>query len=315
MLWVHNEEKAADRLRGMLEVVAVWAADDAPNALVWLETYAQGNGRLEAVNHGIELWSQQDPVAAARWIGGMANDGSKLAAVQALVSNWAETDPQAAIQWITTLPANAIRDEAARNLVNTWMPHDPEAATIWALAEAEFDGNHKLLNDSIRQFTAIDPAAAESFIRKLTEARQTPDVIEAYVESLAQEQPGIAADWLASLHTNDPLYSPDHARILMQEWSRSDSVAASTWLSERTPGPERDAAITGFASTMIPFEPEAVAEWANIISDPQQRMQTLTRSLTAWAQAHPRAALEWVQGADLSAAVRQDLTQKIIASH
>ena len=89
MQWLQSEFTGPERLRGMLEVVAVWAADDSENALLWLESNAQGLARLETLNSGIELWSQQDPTAAATWVEGMANDGSKVTAATVLAATWA----------------------------------------------------------------------------------------------------------------------------------------------------------------------------------------------------------------------------------
>ena len=65
----------------------------------------------------------------------------------------------------------------------------------------------------------------------------------------------------------------------MEEWSRSDSVAASDWLSQQSNGPRRDAAIAGFAQAMIDYEPQAVAEWVNTLSNPEARVTALENSI------------------------------------
>ena len=37
MLWLQSQNAGASRLRGMLEVVAIWAANDSESTLLWLE--------------------------------------------------------------------------------------------------------------------------------------------------------------------------------------------------------------------------------------------------------------------------------------
>lgn len=311
MAWLQNQENSPQRLRGMLEVVALWAADDSEGALLWLESNAQGIARLETLNSAVELWSAQDPVAASEWIAGMANDGSKVTATKALVDNWARAQPEEASAWVSALPYGPLRDDAAQALIESWTKIDPEKAAIWALAEAEFYGNSELLYNSIEQFTKVDPENAELFLRNLTQAYDAPETIETYVRTLAQTDPVEAMQWQSRLTDEDLLSNESNTRIIMQEWSRTDSVAASAWLSEQAPGADRDAAILGFNDTILQYEPEAATAWANYISDPEQREQLLRSSIQEWAYAQPHEALKWVKEAELDPALRTSLASEI----
>ncbi len=311
MHWLQTEATSHNRLRGMLEVVALWAAKDSPAALLWLESNAQGLARVETLNTGMELWGQQDPVAAAAWIDGMVNDGSKVSAAKALVSSWAGQDPENASQWIGQLPLGRLRDEAARTLVDSWAKTEPEAAAIWALSEAEFNGNTDLLKLSIEQYTQTSPHEAEHFVRSMHEAYQAPAAIEAYVRSLARTDPIKAMDWQHALPAADPLRQTKHAEIIMQEWSHIDSVAASIWLHSAVPGTQRDAAIIGFTTTMLHFDPEAAVAWSNTISVPEQRIAQLNRAMQSWAYTHPDQALDWLQQTALEPDLRRALADQI----
>lgn len=313
MEWLKSDVSGSDRLRGMLAVVGIWAADDSEAALLWLESNAQGLARLESLRSGVELWSQQDPVATAAWINGMANDGSKVTATQALAGNWAAQDPQAAADWVAGLPADTSRTAAARAIIDAWSTQDPEAAVIWALGETEATGDSELLMHSIGRFTEQDYPAAERFLRDISGSYSTDSLVSRYVETLAQSDPSAAVNWLDTLSTNDPLYTDDLARVALKEWSRSDSVAASTWLSEQGKGPERDAAIVGFAATMIDFEPEAALEWSLTISEPSVRMEQVRDSVRTWAKRHPADASTWLQQAELEPDLRASLAAEMDA--
>jgi len=311
MAWLQDQPAGQLRLQGMLEVVALWAAEDSENALLWLESNAQGLARLETLNSGVELWAKQDPQAAASWIEGMANDGSKIAAAKALASNWAKTSPDEAVAWVNSLPGGPLRNDTAASLIDSWSQTDPESAAIWALSEAEFKGNSELLNQSIRHYAQQSPEEAETFLRGLTEAYEAPEAITAYARALAETNPAAAMDWQNKLSSEDALYLPENTSIIMQEWSRTDSVAASSWLSQQREGAKRDAAIIGFNRTMLAYEPEAATAWANYISDPQQRVSLLKESIQSWTKSQPQEALEWVKAAELDPDLRTTLASEI----
>ncbi|MEM8866862.1 MAG: hypothetical protein AAGC73_01210 [Verrucomicrobiota bacterium] len=311
MLWVQMQATGPERLRGMLEVVALWAADDSQNALLWLESNAQGLARIETLYSGMDLWSRQDPAAASEWILGMANDGSKITASKALVTNWVQKDPVAAAVWVNAIEPGNLRNETASALVDSWMEADPESATIWAMAEAEFHGDKAIMQSAIANYTAKSPRLAEAFLRNTSGAADAPGALESYVESYAKRYPDQAAKWYDALPEYDRLYDPNHAEILMREWSRTDSVAASGWLNEIPSGGKRDAAIKGFTETMMEFEPVAAVAWSNQISDPVQRTETLKNSIIAWSKQAPQEALEWVNSNNLAPDIRRSLASEI----
>jgi len=311
MAWLQVQSLSQDSVRGMLEIVAVWAAEDSESALLWLESNAQGLARHTTIQSGMELWAQQDPTAAATWIDGMANDGSKVTAAKALAANWASQNPDEAAQWVEQLPAGSLRNDAASALLESWAATAPEAAAIWALTEAEYQGHTELLNLSIQHYTKADPAEAEQFLRSVNEAYEAPTAIETYVRTRARTNPMEAMEWQIQLPQTDPLNHPKNSEVIMQEWSRTDSVAASTWLNTATAGDQRDAAIVGFTTTMLDFDPEAAAAWSNTISEPSQRVEQLSRTILNWSDSQPQQALQWVQEAELEADLRNALASQI----
>lgn len=311
MLWLQNQHTGSERLRGMLEVVALWATQDSEAALLWLESNAQGLARLETLSNGVELWAERNPTAAAEWIDGMANDGSKTTAAKTLAAKWVQTDPDAALAWVTGLANGPIRTEATLALAQSWTQTDPKAASIWALSEAEFNGNYELLSQTILQFSQQAPQDAELFVRDLADNNYASIAVSSFVTGRAQADPIRTAQWLAKLAPEDPIYSAEYANSLMQVWAESDSIAASEWLNEQPAGELRDAAAYGFSESIQAFEPEAAAAWANTIDDPDRRILRLTDSITQWARSQPHQALEWVQTAELEPAIRTHLANQI----
>ncbi|MFU8847689.1 MAG: hypothetical protein ACNA77_03085 [Opitutales bacterium] len=313
MQWLQEQSTGAERLRGMLEVVALWAAKDSETALLWLESNAQGIARLETLNSGVELWAERDPAAAAGWIEGMANDRSKVSAAKSLAATWGKRDPRAAAVWLDGLPGGPVRQEAAGALALAWMETDPPSAAAWAEQEAQGSGDNQLLLQTINQYAQLAPDEAEAFVRSIPVEDPFEQLIyaEHFVQARTENDPVATAAWLQSLPQNDPLNQPESTAALMQVWAKTDSIAASAWLNEQAPGPRRDAAIAGFAETIMHYEPAAATAWADAISDPNQRQQHLARSLSTWMAREPDQALEWLSSAELAPALRRQLADAI----
>ncbi len=315
MQWLQEQGSGAERLRGMLEVVALWAAEDSESALLWLESNAQGLARLESLNSGIELWAERNPKAAAEWVDGMANDGSKTAAAKSLAKSWGTRAPDEAAAWVAGLPAGEIRAAAAMSLVESWAGQDPWVASAWALQLADSTGDERPLQESLRQYALENPAGAEAFARQMAQAADSSSGILAYIRARADIDPAETADWLASLPPEDPIHQSRnfdrYTQAAIAAWTENDSIAASAWLSEQASGSNRDAAILGFAESIQRFEPEAATAWANTLSDPQLREQQVARSVLAWAERDPRSALEWVIDAELEPDLEEALAREI----
>ncbi|WP_269527088.1 hypothetical protein [Coraliomargarita parva] len=311
MLWLQEQVEGQARLRGMMEVVAVWAAREPDNAMLWLESNAQGMARMETLYSGMEFWSKEDPISAAQWVEGMANDASKVTATKALMANWVKRYPEEASSWLGRQQPGVLRDEAAKSMVLSWAEVDPQAASGWALSEARLTGNRDLIHSVVAAYATDDPKAAEAYVREVNAQMEVPGLVTSYLRSLAEAEPMRAARWLGSLPSDDPLSSPENARVLMEEWSRTDSVTASQWLSEKADGPEKDAAILGFATTMLDYDPETVAAWTNTISDPNLRMDALVDTIDEWARSQPHQALKWVQSARMESDLRDALARRI----
>jgi hypothetical protein len=311
MAWLQTQSTTDDRLRGMLEVVALWAAEDSESALLWLESNAQGIARFETLNSGIELWAARDPENAAAWVEGMANDGSKLTAAESLAAAWARSDPPLAAQWVRGLEHGPIRQQAAAAMTDAWAQKDPQAASVWALAEAEFNGATELLQIAVERYTEKDPEAAAAFLREMAVATDASAVLAQHVKTRAEDDPAATAAWLETLPSDDPIAAPQNARSLMQTWATSDSIAASEWMSRQPAGPKRDAAIAGFTESIQDFEPAAAATWANAIDDPELRTNRLRSSIGRWADVDPDAAKDWLNRAELAPAFRSELAQQL----
>ena len=311
MRWLQDKEASAIRLQAMLEVVATWATQDAEGTLLWLESNAQGLARIKTLQNGVTLWSEKDPIAAADWIGGMADDGSKTTAATALAANWGTSDPHGAAQWIFNMPQGPTREDASKALIDSWIITNPAEAAEWAALQSEQVGNDDALKHCIQEITKNDLDTAEKLLRLYQSAYPEALLLESYIQSRAKIDPNQTSQWLNELPEDDLLNTSRASKALLLEWTRSDSVAASTWLNKQPAGPRRDAAIEGFVESIQSYDADAATAWSNVISNPDQRIRSLALSIEYWSQNDPQAAAKWVQETNLSPELRNDLNRII----
>ena len=118
MAWLQVQSMSEDRLRGMLEVVAVWATKDSEGALLWLESNAQGLARHATIESGMALWAQQDPNTGShldRRHGQRRQQGHRNARTRQQLGS----DHPGAQQWVEQLPHGTIRKTAAAEFVQS----------------------------------------------------------------------------------------------------------------------------------------------------------------------------------------------------
>jgi hypothetical protein len=203
------------------------------------------------------------------------------------------------------------RKDASKALLNSWIETNPVEATEWAALESKQSGNGDALEHCIQEITKKDLGLAENLLRQHLSTDTESTLLETYIQSRASIAPKQTSQWLNDLPEDDPLKTTKAAKVLLQEWTHSDSVAASTWLNEQPPGTRRDAAIEGFVESIQAYDSNAAATWSNAISDPSQRIRSLALSIEHWSQSDPQAATNWVEATNLSPELRNDLTRII----
>ena len=82
-------------------------------------------------------------------------------------------------------------------------------------------------------------------------------------------------------------------------------MAASEYLAKMPRSAQRDAAVSGFARGYAWQDPQASIQWAQDISDPKLRQETLTQAGHAFYRRDPESARTWLETSGLSAEAQQ----------
>ena len=246
---------------------------------------------------------------------------------QAALRGWAATAPDAALAAAMKLPAmdnraaiEAVLQGAAANPATVLRlgrqiadGADPVALDYGSLAIAAL-ADHGHFEDAVRFAADGPPSIRAQWLNAafMAWAREQPDQAFAQLQHVTdptlrhEALSGLVAGWADS----DPgslaehaLHEPagdDRAQELSQTlmtWVLRDPAAASQWLSQRDADPALDSGLAAVAllPALVSQRPEVAVEWAQAISDSQQRQFALHTIGEDWRRRAPAALQQFLQ--------------------
>lgn len=181
----------------------------------------------------------------------------------------------------------------------------PEQASLWA--ESLPDGALKgtAMSRVAESYVRKDPAAAARWVQRFAAEDYATRAVERIGGDWAENDPIAAVGWLESL----PAGSGQAAglRNAFGDWEDRDPVAAGQYLLAMPLTPQRDAAVSGFATGYAWQNPQVAIAWAQDIRDPDLRQSSLTRAGQAFYRRDPAGALAWLETSGLPEEVRQQV--------
>lgn len=181
----------------MGSVAFAWASRDTEAAINWARSLPDGSDKNEAMGRIAEAWANRDPEAAAAFALKLEPGAARTAAAAMVAWSWARQDPRAALEWAWQTEDPEIRRRSAPAVFEVWAPVDPaesgrwvanlppgpqrdpfilayvDSVVAWApdLAArstrliADDDSRAGALDQSLRHWREVDPAAAEQWLR------------------------------------------------------------------------------------------------------------------------------------------------------
>lgn len=275
----------------LLRALTRLAATDPARALALARSAPTPRQRelyLQAVLRG---WAGQAPRDAADWVVAKVPPSERRVAVEALVQG-ALSDPDSALATLDHIRAadpllagdhgNTLVAELVNlgrfDLATRYAASGPPEHRAWWLATAY---------GRWAQYAPRDALASLS-------AHQDPAVREAAAQ-------GLIAGWAASdpaglvASANEIPDGPLRLSALndgLRQWVHLDPGAASRWMESIDPAPELDPGAAALATTpaLVARRPDVAAGWAESITDPGLRADTLLDFVRLWAESDPSAA-------------------------
>lgn len=166
------------------------------------------------------------------------------------IRDWARTNPEAALAWAQEQPdGDEARQEALTDVCFRIAETDPKRAVM--LAEQFKLSRDAVLQNLARQWAAKDLRSASQWIAEQTDDDQRNALVTGVTFVWSQTAPAEAAGFVAEQMT--PGSARDAAvMMVIHQWARVDSGAATTWISRFPAGPLRDRALEELASLAPP---------------------------------------------------------------
>jgi hypothetical protein len=189
----------------------------------------------------------------------------------------------------------------------------PERAFAWAESLPE-DPPEDALRFKLQLFRRVASAAAsvdvEATAAWAARHAQGPngDGLLARVGSVWAEQPGQGERALRWLAEQPPgRQRDDGVRDTYQAWAARDPAAAAAWLEAEPHAEWLEAAISQHAIRITREQPDEALDWARRIRTEPLRTQAFVAVGNVWLQREPDAARAWLDGAEPTPEIRQQI--------
>lgn len=318
----------------MSNLTRTWAETDREAAFAAAASLSPGRRREDAISGVLEVWASTDPVRALELAA--SNNVDEPTALARILVEAAKGDPSQAAKWLEN------RGEAdggfkARVLATTWANHDPAAALKWAMANGVPIATpiNRTMVGGMFNSTGVSPLAAAmqkdfpaalAFIESMPPGEERMRSIQLAIprvtdfEKLKSFMGELAPEAVAAVVGKAAwgLVSRDKEKAFAWAATLSGEARKDAWvqigfrLSRLTNadttyvppvGPDRDAMISGMASSGAIFRPEFSLNKAMEINDPEFRQQTLhyivaevTRS---GDEGRRRVVRQWLESANV----------------
>jgi hypothetical protein len=274
----------------------------------------------------LEKLAAVDPDRAMALAQGEDNLKLRESLVQASLRGWARLSATNAANWALALPDSDARDHALSSVFAGAVAANPELAVQLSRHLIEQNPDEALtcgsrLIDALSNAGSFETAARfaasgdqqtrsfwlPSAYSKWAEfqpeqaARAASDIKDPALRNEALH--GIVGGWadadpvaLVEFVTKLPPET-DRGSILsqsLQYWVKHDAEAASLWINENEPGPEMNQGIAAVAA-MESLKPEVAIGWAESVTEPKLRSETLVIVLRNWMTADLPAARSYFE--------------------
>jgi len=205
-----------------------WAESNPQDLAASINNLPVGNQRQSALDALAITWANGQLTNAICWGQLLKAEGERNRALAAVANEAVCTGPMTALQLAVNLPADSQSDELIRRAAMEWASGDATNALAWA--EQIPDGPLRatvLASESVAWAEKNPSASANLVVKELPAGRLQDDTVVSIMERWAQQQPEMAAAWVAQI----PAGSLRTAAIenLIRQWSQKDEAATKQW--------------------------------------------------------------------------------------
>jgi len=183
-------------------ILTNWASTDPEAAIAWAKANhdaSQGeNPYMAGIIKGI---ADTDPARATGLLTGMAMSTERGDALNAILPSILAQGTDATREWVASIEDEHLRNGAMEKVVDQLAEKDPKGTADW-LAANPGEGTNNNMDNVLSAWMAKDAAAATAYYQSLPAGDTRSNAMRGIVNTLADENPQAAADFLNS-HTAD----------------------------------------------------------------------------------------------------------------
>ncbi|HLP77897.1 MAG TPA: hypothetical protein VK327_13370, partial [Candidatus Paceibacterota bacterium] len=143
-------------------------------------------------------WANADLKPAAEWAQQLENPAERQTTLLTIANEAVRTEPMEALRLAVELPANDDRDEVIRHAATEWALQDGPGAVEWAKGIPDPALRNATLAAEVIAWSETEPEAAATFaVKTLPPGRLLEDTVVSIAQRWAQQQPQLAAAWVA----------------------------------------------------------------------------------------------------------------------
>lgn len=328
-------ENALDRGRAMLSWIDSLAPGEFEAAVARFRSLGITGARMGEYAMLLTAWAEVDPTAALAYTaentrGGMAT-GTVLAA-------WAARDPQSAIAWAEANHEGPDANPYMVGIIRGLVESNPTRATELLEGLPFSRERADALAAMVPHLLKMGTESAKQWISALSDERLRDGATARFAEEMAKTDPAGTASWLLANLSEASTRSVDE---VFEEWAKTDKAAAMASFGKLPEGEARSRALRGLVSIEARDNPLAAAKimdtypadvddrmvyhfiWnsfdkapavalgqATKISDANRRNRVYEHTLGSWLKDDQAAAQQWIDSANLPAAVLKSLQNR-----
>ncbi|MDB4265447.1 hypothetical protein N9891_01715 [bacterium] len=249
-------------------------------------------------------WAKQDPEGALAWAKTLEGRDAEDASMKA-ITEIATTDPERAASLTGDLSGNALA-RANSSIASEWAKED------WSSAESFINGlpadqQADALGAAVESLASENPRLAATKALELPEGKARDEAVESVAESMASENPAEAAEWVTQNGSEQA--QKDSMRDVMGNWVSQDASAAKAWAVEQPEGALRDSAVSSFVMSDTKGDPQENLQLAESISDEGSRGWAIGATTMRWMAEDRDSATEYLQ---TSEAISEGMRDRIL---
>lgn len=276
--------------------VQTLAATDHDAALQLAATAATPRLRELFRNAALHGWATRDPQAAAAWVMKQVRYEERRAAVEAIAAGAVAQPGEArrAFDFLITADPLWANDHGSALVTALARAGQFELASQFA-ASGPAAHRSAWLSTTFQAWAVCQPQAALAAVGNIADAASREVALGGLFAGWGSSDPAALVAYADTLPRSDT--RTEALKNGLTQWVYRDPVAASAWMDRLDPSPDLDAgaAAVAVAPALVANKPEIAASWAESITDPDLRANTLLELFRQWAERDAGGALNYVQ--------------------